>query len=112
MYTVVRFHTSFYETSEGAVVNISNVVCQGEVDAIVVQASPFDYCDTDQYVSVSGCYSFSGDTEITTSDLYIDTDYLIIASDTITDPFGTSMTVEVNGAPFTMEGCALQVSTF
>ena len=39
MYTVVRFHTSFYETSEGAVVNISNVVCQGEVDAIVVQAS-------------------------------------------------------------------------
>ena len=106
MYTVVRFHTSFYETSEGAVVNISNVVCQGEVDAIVVQANPIDYCDTDQYVSVSDCYSFSGDTEITTSDLYIDTDYLIIiASDTITDPFGTSMTVEVSGAPFTMEVC-------
>lgn len=106
LYTVIRFHTSYYETSEGVQVDISNVVSQGLISAIVVEANPLDYCDIAQYSSVSECYSFSGDLSFTTSDLFINTDYLIIlASNSTDDPFGTSVSVGVSGAPFTMEAC-------
>lgn len=104
-YTVIRFHTSFYETSEGADISISNLSCSTPMTAMVVQANPLDYCDTDQYTSVSDCISFNGDTEFTTDDLYIDTDYLILIADSLVDNVSCGLTVEVSGAPFTIEAC-------
>lgn len=105
-YTVARFHTSFLETSDGADVNISGVACPGPMQALVVQASPLDYCDTDSYSAVSDCISFNGDISFTTDDLYINTDYLILIVGTAgTDPFDCALTVEVSGTPFTISAC-------
>lgn len=102
-YTVVRFHTSFYETPDGVEVSFSNVACPGNLQALVVEASPLDYCDTDSYTGVSDCITFSGNTTFTTDDLYIDTDYLILIVGTAgTDPFDCGLTVEVSGAPLSI----------
>lgn len=110
MLAVARFHTTYLNTSSGATVSISGVDCMGtSLNAIVVQASPLDFCDPSTYTAVSSCQTVSGDISFDTDDLFVNTDYLILLSyQTGFIEVDCSLNVTVSGEPLTISACCPQ----
>jgi gliding motility-associated-like protein len=107
MFSFVRFHTTYLSTTEGVTVSLSNIDCSNTaVTAMVVIANPLDYCDIIQYSPVSDCITATSDTQFTTYDLYINTDYLVILNyQSGAEPSPCEIEVGVSGTPLTIEAC-------
>lgn len=111
-WTVARFHTTFFETSEGVTVDLTLLDCIGgtpsSYEILVVQASPQNYCNTTQYTAVSSCITTSSDEYFVTDDLFTNTDYLILIGSPILvspNPVNCGFKVVVSGAPLSIQAC-------
>jgi len=105
--TVVRFHTTYLSSSEGVTISFSGLDCNGmTLEAIVVEPSALDPCNTILYNAVSECASSSEDFEITTSSLFVNTDYLVLISiNTGIVPLPCDLTIYASGEPLSIEAC-------
>ena len=103
--TVARFHTTYLSTDQGVTISLSGIDCSDAVlNVLVVEPSVLDPCNTMLYNAVSNCESSAVDFTITTTDLFINTDYLIlILAATECIPHG--FTLEAYGEPLSIEAC-------
>jgi gliding motility-associated-like protein len=103
--TAVRFHTTYLSSDEGVTISLSGVDCAGTVlRALVVEPNVLDPCNTLLYNAVSNCESSSEDFTFTTSDLFINTDYLILIS-IDTEAIKCGFIIEAYGEPLSIEAC-------
>jgi gliding motility-associated-like protein len=105
--TVIGFHTTYLNSNEGVTISMSGVACAGTfLSAIVVEPNVLDPCNTSLYTAVSNCEGSSEDFTFTTSDLFVNTDYLILVSiDTESLPSTCGFVIEAYGEPLSIEAC-------
>ncbi|PCJ81908.1 MAG: hypothetical protein COA49_02795 [Bacteroidetes bacterium] len=105
--SVVRFHTTYLGSTQGVTISFSGVECNGmTLEAIVVEPNALDPCNTTLYTAVSDCTSSTTDFEITTYDLYTNTDYLVlISTNSSIVPTPCGLTIMASGEPLSIEAC-------
>ena len=105
--TAIGFHTTYLSSNTGVTISMTGVDCAGTLlSAIVVEPNVLDPCNTSLYTAVSNCESASEDFSFTTSNLFVNTDYLILVSiDTASLPTTCGFVIEAFGAPLSIEAC-------
>ena len=105
--TAIGFHTTYLSSNTGVTISMTGVDCAGTLlSAIVVEPNVLDPCNTSLYTAVSNCESASEDFSFTTSDLFTNTDYLILVSiDNASLPPTCGFVIEAYGEPLSIEAC-------